>query len=42
MRNYLRKEKNWAREELSAYSYWKYGVAETKSEADRRAERQND
>lgn len=41
MRNYLRKEKNWSREELSAYSYWKYGVAETKSEADRRKERED-
>lgn len=38
-RNYLRKEAQWAREEVSAYSYWKYGVAETKSEAERRTEK---
>lgn len=39
MRNYLRKEIKWAREEVSAYSYWKYGVAETKSEIERREEK---
>lgn len=39
LRTYLRKEKNWDREELNAYSYWKFGKAETASEADRRAER---
>lgn len=39
LRNYLRKEKNWAREEVSAYSYWKYGVAESKSEKERREEK---
>lgn len=40
LRNFFRKEKKWEREELSAYSYWKFGIAETKSEKDRREERQ--
>lgn len=40
IRNYLRKEKAWAREELYAYSYWKAGVAEDKSEKDRRKEKE--
>src|SRR5699024_3841672 len=39
LRNYFRKVKNWEREEVSAYSYWKYGVAETKSEKERREEK---
>lgn len=38
IRNYLRKEKGWEREELYAYSYWKSGVAEDQSAADRRKE----
>jgi len=38
IRAYLRKDKGWAREELYAYSYWKSGVAEDKSMADRHAE----
>lgn len=38
-RNYLRKEAQWNREEVTAYSYWKYGVAETKSETERRVEK---
>ncbi len=38
IRNYLRKEKGWLREELYAYSYWKSGVAEDQSAADRREE----
>jgi NADPH-dependent ferric siderophore reductase len=38
IRDYLRKEKNWKQEELYAYSYWKSGVAEDKSAADRRKE----
>lgn len=39
IRNYLRKEKGWNREELYAYSYWKAGVAEDKSTADRQHEK---
>ncbi|WP_437921849.1 siderophore-interacting protein [Sphingobacterium sp. LRF_L2] len=38
IRNYLRKEENWKREELYAYSYWKSGVAEDKSAAERHDE----
>lgn len=38
IRNYLRKEQGWSREELYAYSYWKSGVAEDRSAGDRRAE----
>lgn len=40
IRNYLRKEKQWKLEELYAYSYWKSGVAEDKSAADRRKEKE--
>jgi len=39
VRNFLRKEKNWTKDELYAYSYWKFGKAENVSEADRRAEK---
>lgn len=39
LRNFLRKEKNWTKDELYAYSYWKFGKAENVSEADRRAEK---
>lgn len=39
IRNYLRKEKKWPREELYAYSYWRSGVAENKSASDRKAEK---
>lgn len=39
LRNYLRKELNWTKDELYAYSYWKFGKAESASEADRRAEK---
>ncbi len=39
MRNFLRKEQNWTKDELYAYSYWKFGKAENVSEADRRAEK---
>lgn len=39
LRNFLRKEKNWTKDELNAYSYWKFGKAENVSEADRRAEK---
>ncbi|MGJ1534021.1 siderophore-interacting protein [Sphingobacterium multivorum] len=38
IRNYLRKDLGWGREELYAYSYWKAGVAEDKSATDRRSE----
>lgn len=39
LRNYFRKEKEWTNKEISAYSYWKYGVSETKSEKSRREEK---
>ncbi|MTG98945.1 MULTISPECIES: siderophore-interacting protein [Myroides] len=42
LRNFFRKEKNWSREDLYAYSYWKFGKAESASEADRRAEKDSD
>lgn len=38
LRTYFRKENNWTKEELYAFSYWKSGVAEDKSAADRRSE----
>lgn len=41
IRNYLRKEQAWEREEFYAYSYWKTGVAEDRSVTDRQAERAN-
>lgn len=37
-RHYLRKEKLWNVNEVNAYSYWKSGIAEDKSEQDRRKE----
>ncbi|WP_126971533.1 siderophore-interacting protein [Gynurincola endophyticus] len=39
IRAYLRKEKGWTSDELYAYSYWKAGVAEDKSQSDRQAEK---
>ncbi len=39
IRTYLRKERNWTKEELYAYSYWKSGVAEDQSTADRQQEK---
>ncbi|GAE63206.1 putative siderophore-interacting protein [Chryseobacterium indologenes NBRC 14944] len=39
IRNYLRKERNWTAKELYAYSYWKAGVAENESQADRHKEK---
>lgn len=41
IRQYLRKEKGWEQEELYAYSYWKAGVAEDKSVADRHKEKED-
>lgn len=38
IRNYLRKEMNWKREELNAYSYWKAGVSEDNSAQERHNE----
>jgi NADPH-dependent ferric siderophore reductase len=38
IREYLRKEQAWKREELYAYSYWKAGVSEDGSGKDRDAE----
>jgi len=42
IRNYLRKDIGWKREELYAFSYWKSGVSEDKSQADRHQERDRD
>lgn len=39
IRSYLRKELQWSSNELYAYSYWKNGVAEDRSVADRQAEK---
>lgn len=39
IRSYLRKEKGWKQPELYAYSYWKAGVAENESQADRQKEK---
>ncbi|KMQ67497.1 side tail fiber protein [Chryseobacterium sp. FH2] len=39
IRSYLRKEKGWTQQELYAYSYWKAGVAENESQADRQKEK---
>lgn len=38
IRNYIRKELRWQQNELYAYSYWKAGVSEDKSQSDRRRE----
>lgn len=38
IRNYLRKDLGWKREELYAYSYWKIGISEDKSANERRQE----
>lgn len=38
IRQFLRKEKGWQREELYAYSYWKLGIAEDGSAKERRDE----
>ncbi|MEH6304699.1 siderophore-interacting protein [Olivibacter sp. CPCC 100613] len=40
IRNYLRIDQHWQREELYAYSYWKSGVAEDQSASDRRKEKE--
>jgi len=38
IRNFLRKEKHWTKDELYAYSYWKLGKSESGSEKERREE----
>ncbi len=40
LRHYLRKEQEWARDELYAFSYWKAGKAENESASSRREERE--
>lgn len=40
IRRYLRQEQGWQQKELYAYSYWKAGVAEDQSVADRRQEKE--
>jgi len=42
IRNYLRKEQHWKREEVYAFSYWKAGQAEDQSQSDRHQERDRD
>lgn len=39
LRSYFRKELNWSKDELYAYSYWKSGVAEDKSVTERQEEK---
>lgn len=41
IRTYLRKENQWKKEELYAYSYWKSGVAEDKSTRERQQEKES-
>lgn len=40
LREYLRNDKGWKKDEFYAYSYWKAGVAEDESVNDRREERE--
>ncbi|MFB6454561.1 siderophore-interacting protein [Chitinophaga sp. Hz27] len=40
IRSFIRKELNWRREELYAYSYWKAGMSEDKSTKDRHQEKE--
>ncbi len=42
IRQYLRKEKGWKKEELYAFSYWKNGISEESSIKDRQKERNDD
>lgn len=42
IRNYLRQERHWKREELYAYSYWKIGVSEDQSAGERRKEKESE
>jgi NADPH-dependent ferric siderophore reductase len=39
LRHYLRKERGWEKEELYAYSYWKYGKSEDGSVSERQEEK---
>ncbi|WP_367105948.1 siderophore-interacting protein [uncultured Psychrobacter sp.] len=39
IRHYLKKELDWSKDELYAFSYWKSGIAEDKSAKDRLAEK---
>ena len=42
IRQYLKGELGWSKDELYAFSYWKSGVAEDQSASDRRAEKEAD
>ncbi|MBW8199464.1 siderophore-interacting protein [Flagellimonas abyssi] len=42
IRNYLRKEQDWTKGELYAYSYWKHGCSENESAGSRREEKERD
>lgn len=41
LRNYLRTEKGWNKEELNAYAYWKYGKSESGSQLERQEEKKS-
>jgi len=41
IRKYLREEKGWKQEELYAFSYWKAGVSEDRSQAERQREKES-
>ncbi len=42
IRHYLKKEQDWSKDELYAFSYWKSGVAEDRSASDRLAEKESE
>lgn len=42
IRHYLKKELDWSKDELYAFSYWKAGIAEDRSAKDRLAEKDSE
>ena len=42
IRHYLKKEQDWSKDELYAFSYWKAGIAEDRSAKDRLAEKDSE